>query len=617
MWSLPMWRAVWILMVWLVVMPASAQSDRRVALVVGNAAYADRPLRNPGNDAQLMQASLKQLGFDVKVVLDANRRALLDALREFEARARGAEVALFYFAGHGAQVGGANYLLPLGTRIRNATEVADEALEAASVLRRIEASRPKVGLIILDACRDNPYPGAERSAAKGLARMDAPTGTIVAYSTAPGSVADDGRGTHGVYTAALARHLVEPGLDIKEIFDRTAQEVERVTLGRQRPREDVGLRGRFVLRPAMAVEVAAAPVSRPQAGSISVPTAVEGAASGGGTGSGVGAGGTSVPATMGPGTVAGSTAASIAAAGAATAPSAATGAAAFRDCPDCPEMVPLPPGLVRGVTAGPGGSGSAPAFPVAVGAFAIGRYEVTVAEFQRFVSDNPAGSQVPSGDIALGCFSSLDGRWAAQRTWLAPGFAQIPSQPVVCVTWADAQRYVEWLSRKTGQRYRLPSGSEWEYAARARATTVWPWGDRADAICEHANVADLQGMAALKDWRPIGHECDDRHAHTAPAGSYRASGFGVHDMIGNVAEFSSDCEGEGGGAVAAGGTPSVQSPAVQPPVDQAPTAACPRRAVHGGAWVLAGPMTLPAHRFGVTPGFRSDFVGFRVARDLR
>ena len=88
-------------------------------------------------------------------------------------------------------------------------------------------------------------------------------------------------------------------------------------------------------------------------------------------------------------------------------------------------MVPLPPGLVRGVTAGPGGSGSAPAFPVAVGAFAIGRYEVTVAEFQRFVSDNPAGSKVPSGDIALGCFSSLDGRWAAQRTWLLESIVEV------------------------------------------------------------------------------------------------------------------------------------------------------------------------------------------------
>ncbi len=88
-------------------------------------------------------------------------------------------------------------------------------------------------------------------------------------------------------------------------------------------------------------------------------------------------------------------------------------------------------------------------------------------------------------------------------------------------------------------------------------------------------------------------------------------------MIGNVAEFSSDCEGEGGGAVAAGPVAAAGAPSVQSPVVQAPATACPRRAVHGGAWVLSGPMTLPGHRFGVTPGFRSDFVGFRVARDLR
>jgi uncharacterized caspase-like protein/outer membrane biosynthesis protein TonB len=215
------------------------------------------------------------LGFQVQMATDVDRRGLLAALRDFEARARGAEVALFYFAGHGAQVGGANYLIPVNAQIRSETDVPDEALYASSVLRRIEEGRARVGLVILDACRDNPYPGSARSSTRGLARMSAPTGTIVAYATAPGSTADDGgSGANGLYTGALVRHLSLPGLDIKEVFDRTAQEVERLSNGKQRPREEIGLRGRFVLNdststPSLA-SVPPTPLPPGQAGGINL-----------------------------------------------------------------------------------------------------------------------------------------------------------------------------------------------------------------------------------------------------------------------------------------------------------------------------------------------------------
>jgi TonB family protein len=198
---------------------------------------------------------------------------MLDALREFETSARDAEVALFYFAGHGAQINGANFLLPVGSQIQGDADVVDEAIDATTVLRRIEATRARVGLVILDACRDNPYPGSMRSAARGLARMPAPTGTIVAYATAPGSTADDGSGSHGVYTSALARQLVIPGLDIKEVFDRAAQEVERVTGGRQKPREEIGLRGRFVLQEVPPADAAVPPPAAAEQSGGSSPAA--------------------------------------------------------------------------------------------------------------------------------------------------------------------------------------------------------------------------------------------------------------------------------------------------------------------------------------------------------
>jgi uncharacterized protein (TIGR02145 family) len=261
---------LWVLCVgMLLAMQVQAQ---RVALVVGNSSYADKPLKNPVNDALLMQRTLKDLGFEVSLVRNADRKGMLVSLREFEAKARGAEVALFYFAGHGAQVQGANYLIPVGSAIRSDTDVPDEAVEADSVLRRIESAGSRVGLVVLDACRDNPFAGSSRSGSRGLGRMNVTSGSIVAYATTPGSTADDGKGANGVYTEQLARQLKTPGLDIKEVFDRTAIEVERLTGGKQRPREDVGLRGRFVLNSAggsadpsagLAATPAGAPASPP------------------------------------------------------------------------------------------------------------------------------------------------------------------------------------------------------------------------------------------------------------------------------------------------------------------------------------------------------------------
>ena len=235
---------------------SSSAAQQRVALVIGNAAYDAKPLRNPVNDAELMQRTLRDLGFDVTLLRNADRRALLGGLRDFEAKARNAEVALFFYAGHGTQVGGSNYLIPLHAQIRAESDVPDEAVDASSVLRRIEDAKARVGLVILDACRDTPYAGASRSSSRGLARMSVPTGSIVAYATAPGDTADDGKGTNGVYTEQLVRHLSQSGLDLREVFDRTATEVERITNGKQKPREDVGLRGRFVLKDGAGVQVA-------------------------------------------------------------------------------------------------------------------------------------------------------------------------------------------------------------------------------------------------------------------------------------------------------------------------------------------------------------------------
>ncbi len=244
------WRLSGLVGLFLLILPAllsPAAWASKVALVVGNANYVDKPLQNPVNDAELMHKTLRGLGFEVTLVRNADRKVFLSALRGFETKARGAEMALFYFAGHGTQVGGSNYLLPVGAGIKTESDVVDEAVDASSVLRRIEESRARVGLVILDACRDNPYAGASRSSSRGLSRMSAPTGSIIAYSTSPGQTADDGRGKNGLYTEQLVKHLSTPELDLREVFDRTAKSVEHLSGGKQRPREDVALRDRVYL----------------------------------------------------------------------------------------------------------------------------------------------------------------------------------------------------------------------------------------------------------------------------------------------------------------------------------------------------------------------------------
>lgn len=246
---------------------ALAQSQR-VALVIGNAAYKEGALQNPLNDARLMAQTLAQLGFKVRKVENADFRTLQREVRDFGAAAQGAEVAFMYYAGHGLQHEGENYLVPIGAQIDKSADLASEAVQASTVLRQIEGAGVRVGIVVLDACRNSPVYSRVRSVSRGLVRMDAPSGTIVAYAAQPGAVADDGAGgSNGLYTGHLARYLQQPGLDLKQVFELTAIAVERDSQGKQRPREDIGLRGAFALAPSKTpppgVPTAATPAGRP------------------------------------------------------------------------------------------------------------------------------------------------------------------------------------------------------------------------------------------------------------------------------------------------------------------------------------------------------------------
>ena len=174
---------------------ASGAAEPRIALIIGNSAYADIPLANPVNDARLMSQTLRDLGFDVIEVLDADQNTMKYAIVEFGEKldlAGKAAVGLFYYAGHGLQVGGENFLVPIGARIKKESHVAIEAVSAGWVLGEMEFAGNRMNIIILDACRNNPLTRSFRSTTRGLAQIRAPAGSLVAYSTAPGSVSRDG-----------------------------------------------------------------------------------------------------------------------------------------------------------------------------------------------------------------------------------------------------------------------------------------------------------------------------------------------------------------------------------------------------------------------------------------
>lgn len=275
--------------------------------------------------------------------------------------------------------------------------------------------------------------------------------------------------------------------------------------------------------------------------------------------------------------------------------------AAFRDCGDCPEMVALPPGEFRmGAEGGEEGRPEGPVRTVRIAhRFALGRHEVTQAEFARFVEATgraaPGGCQVWDG---------TQWQFPAGADWDDSGYGRppLPDEPVACVSWEDARDYAAWLAGVTGQPYRLPSEAEWEYAARAGTATRFPWADAADAPCVAGNVYDRSGAAANGfDWDSF--DCDDGFARVAPVGRFAANAYGLHDLLGNLWEWTADCYVPGYAGAPVDGRPFARE-------------GCERHAVRGGSWITRPGRQHVTFRGRDPPQARYSFFGFRVARDL-
>jgi hypothetical protein len=217
-----------------------AFTEKRIALVVGNSAYQNiTRLDNPRNDATLMADTLQSLGFNLvggHAQLDLDKSSLDNAVQNFGRQVQGADVALFYYAGHGVQVGGSNYLVPVNANPTREADVDFQMVDINLVLRQMQGSGTRLNMVILDACRNNPF-GVRglRSSEGGLAQMRAPEGTLISYATQPGSVAQDGSDGHSPYTKALVATIKQAGLDIFQTFNQVGLAVKRETGGVQQP----------------------------------------------------------------------------------------------------------------------------------------------------------------------------------------------------------------------------------------------------------------------------------------------------------------------------------------------------------------------------------------------
>lgn len=248
-------RIILISLCLLLFMPCSSQcaTEQRTALVIGNSSYSSGPLRNPVNDATDMAVALRKAGFTVVLKKDASLQTMEESIEDFGNRLKRGGVGLFYYAGHGVQVNGVNYLIPIGATVNKESDVRFKAFDVGRVLAEMENANNGLNIVLLDSCRDNPFGKSFRSASRGLAIVsNAPTGTFISYSTGAGQVARDGEGRNSPYTRTLLKYMHEPGIPITELFIKVRQKLRKET--GQVPWELSSLEGEFLFVPRKGIK---------------------------------------------------------------------------------------------------------------------------------------------------------------------------------------------------------------------------------------------------------------------------------------------------------------------------------------------------------------------------
>ncbi len=590
--------------------PSEAQG-RRVALVIGNSKYQNTPvLFNPGNDASDIASALRELRFEVVEGLDLSYEGMRRAVLAFSQKMEGADVGLLFYAGHGIQVSDRNYLVPVDAKLRHVRDIDLQLMELDKILTQMEREA-NIRIIFLDACRDNPLAealakspvGPHHSVGRGLSQSvgAAESGTYIAFATKPGHVAGDGSGRNSPFTSSLKAHLRNSKSSIGEMMVDVRKEVAQATGNQQVPWDMSSLMSSFYfnrtdspkpptepaanvaeafvrsvwedVRAANRIEIyrafvdafpntiyAKLALGHIEALERSAPAQKAKKRAGTRT-----IGGAAAPGDLAQGGQAPETS------------DASLAKEPFRDCPECPLMIPVPAGsYLMGSPATEAGrqKNEGPQREVRVTrAFAVSVYEVTIAEYVACVEANKCKALV-AGAVSSPS-ASLNALLDAQR-------------PATNVSWEDAREYSLWLSAHTGWQYQLPSEAEWEYAARAGSSARYSWGDAVDP--ERVHCADCSGA--------------EKRKYSTVIGQRPSNAFGVHDMLGNVWEWVADCWHK---------TYSNAEFSHWPWLERN-EGDCSRRVLRGGSWANAASQLRSAYRLAGKTSSRGELIGFRVAR---
>lgn len=433
---------------WGIVLAATPKitASKPVALVIGNKQYQYGVLKNTVNDATDIARVLKEIGFEVILKTNLNQRAMDNALRLFGRRlSKNNSVGFFYFSGHGARVAGENYLLPIdNNRIQDERDLQYYAIHATKVLDIMQNARNNLNIIVLDACRDNPYRSFSRSINRGLTRMAIAKGSIIAFATAPNQTASDTSKNrrNGLFTSHLIKGLKKAHQNCQRVDDMFMDVSNAVMLesgGRQEPWQLASLKKPVYFGSCQNL---ASFTRQPRVVSKQ-----------------------KQPVTI------------------------------FRDRlkngSQGPEMVMIPTGQFQmGDIQGGGDSDEKPVHLVSVAQFAISRYEITVSEYLRFV--HATGRHAPEWQKAGSKYNIQTGTRGYYYNKLGSALTK-ENHPIVGVSWYNAVAYADWLSQQTGKPYRLPTEAEWEYAARAGKKTKYWWGNKIGfkkANCSNRDCGD-------------------------------------------------------------------------------------------------------------------------------
>jgi formylglycine-generating enzyme required for sulfatase activity len=431
-----------------------------------------------------MAGALRKAGYQVTLTRDRDLKTLKDELRAFRRQVAGGDEVVLFYSGHGVQLGGDNYLLPVDVRAESEDQVRDDAIALSAVLADLRTARPAFTLAIVDACRDNPFPKSGRAiGGRGLTGVAGATGQMVLYSAGEGQQAldrlsDADTSRNGVFTRVFIKEMERPGVPVDQVLKNVRIEVNRLAMSVHHEQVpalyDQVLGSYFFYPPVASDRVAPTPVALPQAAPpppVAVPVAA--------------------PLTP--------------AVNARILEGEARSGAGIKDCEQCPEMI-----VVSGGSFTMGSPESeigrhideAPVHRVSVGSFLLSKTEVTQAQWQAVMGGNPSHFKA--------CGENC---------------------PVENISWNDAQEFARKLSALTGKNYWLPSEAEWEYAARAGSKTAFPWGPTASH--DHANYGQEECCGGLSQGR-------DRWSFAAPVAQFAPNAFGLHDMQGNVWEWVQD-----------------------------------------------------------------------------